>query len=64
MKPTFDAFQEMQNLIRFSHSVDAHIKNLINNEKQVIKAVNEQTELIDELRLRIKKLEEKQNETT
>ena len=73
MKPEFDAYQELINLIKFANAADQHLKNLMDNEKHLISAINAQFEKIESLTKRIqmlelentnKSIEEKQNETT
>ena len=57
MKPEFDAYQELMNLIKFANAADTHIKNLVDNEKHLISAINAQSEKLEMVVKRIQLLE-------
>jgi hypothetical protein len=68
----FDPYNELVELRNFAKAADVHITNLVNNEKQIIKAVNEISEQVKQVRERIKLMDrvlqelakEKTDETT
>jgi len=57
MKQEFDPYQELLNLIKFANAADTHIKNLVDNEKHLISAINAQSEKLEMLEKRIQLLE-------
>lgn len=71
-KSDFDPYNELMELSKFAKAADVHITNLVNNEKQIIKAVNEISEQVKQVKDRIKLMErvlqtiaeEKTDETT
>ena len=57
MKNDWDPYDQLMELIRFANASDVHIKNLLANEKQLITAINNQSEKIEKLENKLKLLD-------
>jgi len=54
MKQEWDPYEELIELKRFATAADRHIGNLLNNQEQMIKAINSQSQQIKKLENTIK----------
>ena len=68
----FDPYRDLVELKNFATSADTHLGNLLKNEKEIVKAINELSENIKQLKQKMalldsvlgELLQEKHNETT
>lgn len=68
----FDPYRDLVELKNFAISVDTHLGNLLNNEKEIVKSINEITEQMKQLKQKMALLDsvlgeliqEKHNETS
>lgn len=55
--PDWDPYADLVELKNFAMTADTHIANIMNNEKQIIKAVNELSAQLKQMEQKIKLLE-------
>jgi len=60
----FDPYEKLMELQRFANHADQHIEYLMKNQKVLIDTLNIQHKEINLINKRLKKLEERTNETT
>lgn len=68
----FDPYKDLVELKNFATTADTHLANLLKNETQIVKAINELSEMIKQLKQRMALLDsvlgelvkEKHNETS
>jgi len=60
----FDPYEKLMELQRFAKHADQHIEYLMKNQKVLIDTLNIQHKEINLINKRLKKLEERTNETT
>ena len=46
----FDPYRDLVELKNFATSADTHLGNLLKNEKEIVKAINEMSEMIKQLK--------------
>jgi hypothetical protein len=60
----FDPYKDLVELKNFATSADTHIANLVNNEKQIISAVNDLSQQLKQIKQKIRLLEKCLDEIT
>jgi prefoldin subunit 5 len=58
----FDPYRDLVELKNFATSADTHLGNLLKNEKEIVKAINELSESIKQMKQRITLMEKVLNE--
>ena len=58
----FDPYRDLVELKNFAVSADTHIGNLLKNEKEIVKAINELSEAIKAMKKRAELMEKVLNE--
>jgi lipopolysaccharide biosynthesis regulator YciM len=58
----FDPYRDLVELKNFATSADTHLGNLLKNEKEIVKAINELSETIKQMKQRITLMEKVLNE--
>lgn len=58
----FDPYRDLVELKNFATSADTHIGNLLKNEKEIVKAINELSEAIKAMKKRAELMEKVLNE--
>jgi prefoldin subunit 5 len=58
----FDPYKDLVELKNFAVSADTHIGNLLKNEKEIVKAINELSEAIKAMKKRAELMEKVLNE--
>jgi hypothetical protein len=58
MKPNWDPYNEIVKLNNFAKAADQHIGNLLQNEKEMVIAINTQSTQIKELQNIVKELKD------
>jgi len=53
----FDPYRDLVELKNFATSADTHLANLLKNEREIVKAINEMSETLKQVKERIKLLE-------
>ena len=53
----FDPYRDLVELKNFATSADTHLGNLLKNEREIVKAINEMSETLKQVKERIKLLE-------
>ena len=60
--PDWDPYKDLVELKNFAVSADTHLGNLLKNEKEIVKAINQISELQKQLKERITLMEKVLNE--
>lgn len=52
----FDPYDELMELVRFAKAADQHIGNLLKNQQEMVKAINNQSNRLDTLQEIVRRL--------
>lgn len=61
--PDFDPYRDLVELKNFAQSTDTHLGNLLKNEREIVKAINQLSSQLKNIEKKIEQME-KNNETT